>query len=123
MANLLAKEAARGASQLFTADPQFADVTLFKSSSGDIISDLQQTLTQHWWGVHRREGSLRRSWLARLYPDGVDIDWKVSSHVFRLPVVSSGMFIFAAGPAVQKWTAQARSGALATQARLLKAQL
>ena len=118
--DLYAKEAARGASQVATPDPRFADAVLLKDPSGTPISDVGAAVALFWWDKDRREGNARRPWLACLYPDGVKFDWKASTHMFRPPVVSSGAFIFVAAPATQKWVARARADALATQVRLAK---
>ena len=63
-------------------------------------------------------GASRRTWLARLYSDGVEMDWKASSYLFQATTVVSVAFIFRAPSATLKWVARARAGALATRARL-----
>jgi hypothetical protein len=82
----LAKEAARGAYMSFNPDLRFADVVLFKDASGALISDVGQAVTLQWWEQQRRAGAARRTWLARLYPDGEDLDWKASAHSRPPPV-------------------------------------
>ena len=57
----LAKEAAQGANLTFTPDLRFADVVLFKDSSGAIILDLGQAINQLWWDQQRREGATRHT--------------------------------------------------------------
>jgi len=107
----LAKEAAQGANLTFTPDLRFADVVLFKDSSGALIFDVGQAITPLWWDQQRREGATRRTWLAQLYPAGEDLDWKASTYLFQAPTVASGKFIFRAPPATLKWVARARAGA------------
>ena len=92
----LAKEAARGANLVYKADLRFAEVVLFQDSSGATIFDVGKAVTQLWWDMHRRVEASRRTWLARLYPDGVEMDWKASSYLFQAPTVVSGAFIFRA---------------------------
>ena len=121
--DLLAKDAVHAAPLVAHPDPRFADVVIFKDSFNSVILDMDQAATQHWWEQHRREGGARRTWLASLYPDMEDMDWKASTHLFQAPEVSSGTFIFATPPATQKWVARARARALATCSRLLKSRL
>ena len=61
----------------------FADVVVFQDSSGAIISDVDKAVMLQWWDQQRRAGAARRTWLARLYPDGVEMDWKASSYLRR----------------------------------------
>ena len=83
-------------------DPRFADVVIFKDFFNSVILNMDQAATQHYWEQHRREGGARRTWLASLYPDMEDMDWKASTHLFQATVFSGVTFIFAASPATQK---------------------
>ena len=73
-----------------------------------------------WWQTQLSGGIKRRPWLGHLYSDVAAMDWEISGHVLRPPKVVEGKFVHLAPPAVLKWTARARSGALATRARLFK---
>ena len=108
--DLLAKEAARGAALACVADQRFADAVLLKDSSGAVVADVGLAAAETWWDRQRRAGTLRRPWLAQLYPDGTPINWKASCAVFQPPTVQSGTFIYVAPPATQKWVARARAG-------------
>ena len=92
----LAMEAARGVPLTYKSDMCFADVVLFQDSSGAMISDVGKAVMLQWWDQQRRAGAARRTWLARLYPDGVEMYWKASSYLFQAPTVVSGAFIFRA---------------------------
>ena len=71
-------------------------------------------------GASSSAGIKHRPGLGLLYSDVAAIDWELSGHVLRPPTVVAGKFVHLAPPAVLKWTARARSGALATRARLFK---
>ena len=87
------------------------------------MMDITHAVSQGWWEQHRTTGAARRTWLSQLYPDGVEIDWGVSNYLFRPPTVEGGKFVHAAPPPLLKWTARARTGALATRFRLAGTKL
>ena len=113
----LAKEAAAGAGSHYSPDPRFADVVQLQDASGTWIMDVGSAVTGTAWESRRKDATKRRSWLAQLYPDGLELDWKTSVYLFHPPKVMSGRFVHNASPPVLKWIARARSGALATNAR------
>ena len=113
----LAKEAAAGAGSHYSPDPRFADVVQLQDASGTWIMDVGSAVAETAWESRRKEATKRRSWLAQLYPDGLELDWKTSVYLFHPPKVMSGRFVHNASPPVLKWIARARSGALATNAR------
>ena len=102
LADVLAKEA--------------ADAVQFHDSCGVWIKDVSSAISRGWWESRRRDAQ-RRSWLAQLYPGGLEFDWKSSSHIFCPPTVVGGKFVHLVLPPVIKWVARARAGALATNAR------
>ncbi len=106
----------------FSVDRRFADaVEIFDSAAQPVLN--LQVLEDLWWSQQRSLGATRRAWIGILYPETISFDWEVSFWVLRPPSNKDGHFGYSAAPSVLKWTARARSGALATQARLLKNQL
>ena len=61
--------------------------------------------------------------MGRFYPSDVCFDWNASSAPLRFPVVRGGRWIYPVPLEAQKWLVRARSGALATGARLFKVKL
>ena len=117
-ADTLAKEAAEGGETLYSPEERFADAVQATDSAGKWIKDTLVAVNDGWWNQRRAEGAKRRTWLAQLYPAGLEFDWRVSGHLFRPPRVVEGKFVHTAAPPVIKWTARVRTGALATFARL-----
>ena len=119
VADHLAKEASAGAALTHVPNLCFADVVLVHNTSGALIPDVISAVSKYWWERQRQEGLQRRAWLEQLYPADMELDWKVSSLPFRPPTVESGTIIYAAPASTLKWVARARSGGLATPARLV----
>ena len=93
------------------------------NAAGEWQVQVTAALEAAWWTSCCRTGGARWTWLATLYPLGLDFDWTASTHIFRRPVVEERGFVFLAAPPVLKWVARARSGALSTRARLVTARL
>ncbi len=72
---------------------------------------------QTWWRRQRRAAQ-RRPWPTRVYPLDLEIDWGVSQFMFLAPHAEEGRFVHRLPDAVLKWVARARTGALATRARV-----
>ena len=119
LADSLAEKAAEGAAQLFSPSECFSDAVQLRDPNNHWVVDLSVIETQ-WWALQRSSGARRRQWLFQLYPATVEFDWPGSVGVFRPPTVVDGHFVYSAPPSVLKWTARARTGALATRCRLLK---
>ena len=64
--------------------------------------------SQGWREQHRTTGAARRTWLSQLYPDGVEIDWRVSSYLFPPPTVEGGKFACCATATVEMDCASVR---------------
>ena len=108
----LAKQAADGVDAEYL--PRYADAVQVHDATSTWIMDIAHAVSQGWWEHHRTTGAARRMWLL-LYAYGVEIDWRISNHLFRPPTVEGGKFVHAAPPPLLKWTARARTGALATR--------
>ena len=119
----LAKEAAVRTTEPYTTDLRFVDAVQILDASGVWVLDIAAAVTQSWWEARSREGAQRRAWLATLYPAAMGFDWAASVALFLPPMVVEGKFVHRAPPPVLKWVARARSGALATRARLAGVRL
>ncbi len=117
----LAKQAASGAGVVLGAvHPRYQDAVQLCDASGTWQLNLSSAVSLAWWEKCSREAGGRRSWLAQLYPPGLELDWPTSCIIFRRPTVAGDSFVYAVPQAVLKWVARARSGALATRGRLAK---
>ena len=82
------------------------------------VRDFTHNLAKIWWERRHRSTAQARPLLEWLYPRDVDIAWGPSTSIFRRPVVQNDVFIHPVAPAVIKWMARLRTGALATRLRL-----
>ena len=119
-ADRFAGEAAAGIGKGWRPDARYADAVRLKTASGAYVHKVPDAVTRGWWEQQRRTVAVRRAWIARLYPAGMDFDWDPSQVVFRPPRVVEGKFVHILPQMVVKWTARARAGALATGARRAK---
>ena len=100
------------------ADLPFEDPVLFWDSRGARIRCVRRAVAERRWELQRASAQ-RRGWLRQIYPENVDMDWTASRHAFRTPTVVGTEFVHTARPAVMKWLARARAGALNTGARCM----
>jgi hypothetical protein len=119
----LAKQAATGSVGSAPPTPCHEDAVQLCSAAGAGQLLVTSSAQAAWWLSASQAGGSRRTWLALLYPPGLDLDWPASTVVFSRPHVEEHGFVFSAAPPVLKWVARARSGALNTRARLVRARL
>jgi len=116
-ADSAAKDAVRTSSHIHVTDERFGDAVRVRRGDGQWVVDLDSAIGSYWWDARRVEAGQRRTWIAALYPTGMEFDWKASTAIFLLPVVVDGAFVHVVPPPVLKWVARARAGALATSLR------
>ena len=120
-ADALAKRAVTDPSApAFVPDPRHADAVQLRDASGTWVPLLPLALADAWWELRRHAAAMRRPLLAHLYPPALRFDWPSSVGIFRRQFVVEGRFWHAVQPAVLKWVARARSGALATSERVAR---
>ena len=95
----------------------FGDPVEILDSGGRPMLDVLSGVRQGHWEKCRQLLFRRRPWMLQLYPTELDIDWGLSSGIFRRPVVNSGCFVYAAPLVVIKWIGRLRAGCLATGQR------
>ena len=104
---------------LFTLDlSPHGDPVELLDQSGQLVSDVRSALKNLWWERRRQSCSARRPWMDKLYPQGVAINWPLSTVSFRRPVVSGDVFVHPVAAPVVKWLARVRAGCLASRMRL-----
>ena len=121
--NALADRAARAAAAVpipeehdTTADLPFEDAVRIRDHRGQFVHSARRAAAQRRWEL-QRAAAQRRGWLRQIYPEDVNVDWTASRHAFRMPTVVGVEFVHTARPAVLKWLARTRAGALNTGAR------
>ena len=77
-----------------------------RGRDGKWIVDINAAIASSWWIARREEGSLRREWIAALYPSGLELDWQTSNYIFQLPTVVNGVFVHVVSAPVIKWVAR-----------------
>jgi hypothetical protein len=97
---------------------RFGDPVELVDASGLTILDICTALRRAWWLRSHRALTSRRTFMALLYPVGLEFDWAASGGIFRRPTVSGGTFVHIATPAVIKWVSRVRAGCLASGERL-----
>ncbi|MBU6429289.1 MAG: hypothetical protein KGR26_09785, partial [Cyanobacteria bacterium REEB65] len=129
LVDALAKQAVFGTAGVWQPDPQFEDaVRVQVVESGEWVQEAEAAVVEAWWEQReerRVTGRLpQRVWLQQLYPRGMPLDRRASCGVLAAPVVAGlepdRKFVHAVPPAVVKWVARVRAGALATRGRLAK---
>jgi iron uptake system EfeUOB component EfeO/EfeM len=71
-------------------------VVQLQNASGEWILEQGQAISKALWEKNRKDAGKRRTWIAQLYPDGMEFDWKVSGRIFHPPKVVEGHFIHSA---------------------------
>ena len=118
-ADALAKEAVES-TRVWEAPLEADDPGWFVRGQGIRVRDVEEAAEDAWWGDQRRDLIARRPWMEGLY--GEELDWEASCWAFRTALGKGGYF-YPVQPAVVKWLARVRSGALATRARWFKTKL
>ena len=96
------------------------DPVIAVDADGLSVRDVAQQLAAVWWERRHRSTARARPLLERLYPRDVAVAWGPSTSIFRRPVVQKGVFVHPAPPAVIKWMARLRTGALPIRLRLVR---
>ena len=95
----------------------YGDPVDIVDAAGEPVADVKAAFQQVWWRQQVVTGKGTRVWLASLYPETVQLDWPVSTCIFRRPTPSGAHFVHLVAPSVIKWLARIRTGSLATRAR------
>lgn len=98
----------------------YDDPVMVMDSEGVPVGEIKKQLHDLWWDRRHRSTARARPLLERLYPRDVAIEWGPSTGIFKRPVVQKAVFIHPAAPAAIKWMARLRTGALATQMRVVR---
>jgi hypothetical protein len=85
--------------------------------TGSWVASAKTTFPAAWWQMRSQRAS-SRSWLRKLYPPAVAVDWANSTVIFRRTVYSGGVFVHTVEPSVVKWMARVRAGSLNTRLRV-----
>jgi hypothetical protein len=93
------------------------DPVELRTASGSWVASVSDSFPETWWG-RRSSRASARSWLRKLYPADLAIDWSASSVIFQRPIFSGGTFVHPAEPAVVKWVARVRAGSLNPRLRV-----
>lgn len=91
------------------------------TKDGEIILDLEEKVET--WMLNRKRLQMearRPESMGKIYPSSVLFHWAYSNVIFNTPKVINGKWIFRTPITTAKWVARARSGALASTARLFK---
>jgi ribonuclease HI len=121
-ADFLAKQAAQQATEEWVTEDRFEDAVRLRDGDGAWIGVVDSAFQKSWWRKQRRAAN-RRPWPARVYPPHLEIEWAVSQFLFRAPSADRGCFVHRLPDSVLKWVARARTGALATRARMHETKL